>query len=167
MSYVFLDTDERRRFAQVSHEYLITQTQFTGAETVAFDAQTNKPVSVRLAFNHPTKFLCWNMKRPSVHGSYIALDDAAGTVPIDNLYQNSGGDTSVSGRYSERLAPLHTAKLMLNGQDRMSTRYGSYFNIVQPWTHMKTKPAAGCYLYSFALRPDEHQPSGGKFWREI
>ena len=52
--YVFLDTDERRRFAQMSHEYLIEQVQFTGTETVEAN---NK--SYRLSFNHPVKELIW------------------------------------------------------------------------------------------------------------
>lgn len=51
-------------------------------------------------------------------------------------------------------------KLQLNGHDRFSARRGSYFNLVQPFEHLRTRPAAGVYLYSFALKPEEHQPSG-------
>ena len=56
--------------------------------------------------------------------------------------------------------PVVTAKLMLNGQDRFSEREGSYFDLVQPYQHHTRSPDTGVNVYSFALRPEEHQPSG-------
>jgi len=56
--------------------------------------------------------------------------------------------------------PVVTAKLMLNGQDRFSEREGSYFDLVQPYQHHTRNPDSGINVYSFALRPEEHQPSG-------
>ena len=56
--------------------------------------------------------------------------------------------------------PVVTAKLQLNGQDRFSEREGSYFNLVQPYQHHTRGPDTGINVYSFALRPEEHQPSG-------
>ena len=56
--------------------------------------------------------------------------------------------------------PVVTAKLQLNGQDRFSEREGTYFDLVQPWQHHTRNPDTGINLYSFALRPEEHQPSG-------
>jgi hypothetical protein len=56
--------------------------------------------------------------------------------------------------------PVVTAKLQLNGQDRFSEREGSYFDTVQPFQHHTRHPDTGVNVYSFALRPEEHQPSG-------
>jgi len=56
--------------------------------------------------------------------------------------------------------PVVTAKLQLNGQDRFSEREGSYFDLVQPYQHHTRSPDSGINVYSFALRPEEHQPSG-------
>jgi len=56
--------------------------------------------------------------------------------------------------------PVVTAKLQLNGQDRFSEREGSYFDQVQPFQHHTRAPDTGINVYSFALRPEEHQPSG-------
>lgn len=56
--------------------------------------------------------------------------------------------------------PVVTAKLQLNGQDRFSEREGPYFDVVQPFQHHTRNPSTGINLYSFALRPEEHQPSG-------
>lgn len=144
VDYVYLDTDERRRFAQVSHEYLISQLQFTGDETVTVSATDSRSQNVRLNLNHPTKFLAFVFKG-SAHGQYTA----ASTSDVANLKT-----------YAEALAPLKSAKLQLNGHDRFSERKGSYFNLVQPWQTLRTKAPAGVYLYSFSLKPDEHQPSG-------
>ena len=61
VDYIYLDTDERRRFAQVSHEYLIEQLQFTGDESI-----TSQNIKVKLNFNHPVKELVWVIQRDSV-----------------------------------------------------------------------------------------------------
>jgi Major capsid protein N-terminus/Large eukaryotic DNA virus major capsid protein len=139
VDYVFLDTDERRRFAQTSHEYLIDQLQYTGDETVSPSDRAKASHNIRLNYNHPVKFLAFNFGNASTHGHYAGCSANAA---------------------SEALAPLYEAKLQLNGHDRFSTRKGSYFNMVQPWQTLRSKPKAGVYLYSFALKPDEHQPSG-------
>ena len=129
VDYIYLDTDERRQFAQVQHEYLIEQLQFTGAETVS-GAGAYKS---KLALNHPCKELVW------VH-------HLGGNQPSD--FSDNDADT------------VTDAKLQLNGQDRFSTRPGSYFNLVQPYQHHTRIPSVGIYVYSFALNPEAHQPSG-------
>jgi len=56
--------------------------------------------------------------------------------------------------------PVEVAKVQLNGQDRFSEREGPYFDKVQPWQHHTRTPSTGINVYSFALKPEEHQPSG-------
>lgn len=56
--------------------------------------------------------------------------------------------------------PVVKAKLQLNGHDRFSERDGRYFNLVQPYQHHENVPKCGINVYSFALKPEEHQPSG-------
>lgn len=141
VDYVYLDTDERRRFAQVSHEYLITQVQFTGDETALIQSSGGNQ-NVRLNLNHPVKYLAWTFANPNKHGHFAGNAETRDTVT------------------SDLLAPLKTARLQLNGQDRAAERKGSYFAQTQPWQTVRSKPRAGVYLYSFALKPDEHQPSG-------
>ena len=138
VDYIYLDTDERRRFSQVSHEYLITQIQHTGDETALLSSATQ---NLRLSLNHPCKYLTWVFANPNKHGHYA-------------------GNAYARHTDSEYLAPLKKAKLQLNGHDRAAERTGAYFNYTQPWQTMRARPRAGVYLYSFALKPDEHQPSG-------
>ena len=257
VDYVFLDTDERRRFAQNPHEYLITQLQFTGDESVG--SSSNK---IKLNFNHPVKELIW-VVQPDQNVDYcssllcdatlfkvlgaqpfnytdaidalpnaihafggpaaVAADsrafiDARGlfqdagamdeyipagftgywhgpsnpynevniggvAVPIPTgtdasiaaLLQNGGSHLDNSGVsdagtfvLTETSLDMHcwgqnpvvTAKLQLNGQDRFSEREGSYFSWVQPYQAHTRSPDEGINVYSFALRPEEHQPSG-------
>jgi len=137
-TFIYLDSSERKRFSQSSHEYLVTVTQFTGAETISPGAST-RTTNIRLNMNHPVKQLAWVLKG-SNHGSFTV-----GPRGTDN----------------DRWAALSSAKLQLNGHDRFDERKGSYFNTAQPYEHMKTKQVAGVYSYSFALRPSEVvQPSG-------
>jgi hypothetical protein len=131
VDYVYLDTDERRRFAQVAHEYLIEQLQYTGSESIS---STNN--RIRLNFNHPVKELIW--------------------VVSQNLIGADWSDYTYSG-----VNPTNSALLQLNGHDRFSVRNGSYFNLVQPFQHHTNIPTSGgLNLYSFAIKPEDHQPSG-------
>lgn len=125
VDYIYLDTDERRQFAQVQHEYLIEQLQFTGAESLS-----GASAKAKLAFNHPVKELVWVISESN---------------DSPNVYQ---------GAFTH-------AKLQLNGHDRFSERKASYFNLVQPYQHHTRIPSAtNVYVYSFALHPEQHQPSG-------
>ena len=324
VNYVYLDSEERRRFAQVGHEYLIEQLQFTGAQTINGTTSTNRTQSqYDLNFNHPSKELIWALKSGSftTGESFLAyssgltpnawndaLADAAGNIAngmiivskselppekVDelNLYPLTGPDgsapTSTANGQKEphqlsyvinlitneitsgveddqteqsespvigsdyyvylirdvlkcehpvynlgdkiehidirinytnnkvensetfeldeviclkhsltmrdlslpvrffpidrrvnkedvvvyqhhnyglfmdgSVNPIDSGKIQLNGMDRFSTRSGKYFNYVQPYEHHTRTPADGINCYSFALKPEEHQPSG-------
>ena len=144
--YIFLDTDERRRFAQLSHEYLIEQVQFTGSEAV-----TDTNIATRLNFNHPVKELIWvnknNGTAESVLWNCFVMPKV---VDSDKLYTKGGANSTTN------------AQLKLNGNDRFAPRDGNYFNLVQPYQHHTNIPMRnpGINVYSFALKPEEHQPSG-------
>jgi Large eukaryotic DNA virus major capsid protein/Major capsid protein N-terminus len=264
IDYVFLDTDERRRFAQNPHEYLITQLQFTGDESVG--SSSNK---LKLNFNHPVKELIW-VVQPDQNVDYCsslvcdallfkvlgaqsfnytdAIDalpnaiqafggphelaaDSRAYIDARGLFQdagaldynlpagdltgywngpndpynevNLGGPAVPESKATSNLSasilsqlkqlashrdhnagssvsdagtfvlcetsldmhcwgqnPVVTAKLQLNGQDRFSEREGVYFSWVQPYQAHTRNPDEGINVYSFALRPEEHQPSG-------
>jgi hypothetical protein len=149
VDYVFLDTDERRRFAQLSHEYLIEQLQFTGEENVA--GSSNK---IKLNFNHPVKELVWVMQQSaSPFGCY------------DDSGSKSNGEATPAaesnGYVRTGMNLTESANIQLNGHDRFSVREGKYFNRVQPFQHHTNVPSnKGINVYSFALKPEEHQPSG-------
>ena len=189
VDYIYLDTDERRRFAQVSHEYLIEQLQFTGEESIS--STNNK---IKLNFNHPVKELIWVVQSNQVTNdsvkqffnfsdrvdqSFITgspmdplglgltgpLDLGLGVEPttIDNggLLQSSlGASPQLLESFDRGLNPVDTCKLQLNGHDRFQERKGDYFNYVQPYQHHTNTPALGINVYSFGLKPEEHQPSG-------
>uniref|UniRef100_A0A6C0DA96 Major capsid protein n=1 Tax=viral metagenome TaxID=1070528 RepID=A0A6C0DA96_9ZZZZ len=275
IDYVYLDSEERKRFAQASHEYLFEQLQFTGSESLP--SLSNK---YRLNFNHPSKYLVWapKLEKYAAATDYLAYaadsnwdaaleryakvmwlatrnglsgstgdyrivntisgnlgevvqpdyDDSWVDSSIDNFVQAqivfsndisgsspsfsaaldnvvilsnkftikdlslSAGDSlaafvSTSGTgYPAAVAvafagdhsfsivdhfnygnfinrsdnPVVSAKLQLNGSDRFQERDGYYFNYVQPWQHFSNTPADGINVYSFALKPEDHQPSG-------
>ena len=156
--YIFLDTDERRRFAQLSHEYLIEQLQFTGTESISSAAAAIKP---KLSFNHPCKELVWFCS--SDHTSTVA-DKNNNWVNYSSAVNTYGPSSSVLYNPTSAITstnPIKSAKLVLNGNDRFSARPGSYFNLIQPYQHHENIPSnPGINVYSFALKPEEHQPSG-------
>ena len=95
--------------------------------------------------------------------SWFAQSGVGGAEPIVAGVSDAGAfvlaETSLNMHcWGEN--PVVTAKLQLNGQDRFSEREGTYFDLVQPWQHHTRAPDTGVNVYSFALRPEEHQPSG-------
>jgi hypothetical protein len=137
--YIFLDTEERKEFAQKPHEYLIEITQQQEASLTG----TNNN-SIRLTFNHPTKFLTW----------------AAQQATVENDEKFTNFTTNASSTAAGTISCINQAKIRLNGQDRFTIRDNTYFNYVQPYQHFEGKPDLGINVYSFALKPAEHQPSG-------
>jgi hypothetical protein len=284
IDYVFLDSEERKRFAQASHEYLIEQLQFTGSESLT----NNTNNKYRLNFNHPSKYLVWaaHLEAHASTTQWVAYAEngdweaarerfaklvwlatrtglnTAPTTPIltvnataHNEVQSIGPKTDLSsnltilldkidaqlvfatannttaaviedltatppvigvaavwtveaitsnvvllkneltaedmtttinqlvtlgatgvflrkygvnivdhfnyGRWIDCTSnPITNGKLQLNGHDRFQTRDGNYFNYVQPYQHFSNTPADGINVYSFALKPEDHQPSG-------
>jgi len=287
IDYVYLDSEERKRFAQASHEYLIEQLQFTGSESL-----TGSNQKYRLNFNHPSKYLIWapqleryvtrtnwvsyafdddwdaardrfakiivaaaanaltvantspttditytqsglsaaptngdlitptratlpvggiteamlnkvdvkfvvlsagGLTGPSTNNSVVTIQNATNPL-LDNsivtrneltmedislsLAQLAGSGSGAASKllnlFSQSVVdyhnygnfidgsdnPVYEAKLQLNGHDRFQERDGNYFNYVQPYQHFSNTPADGINVYSFALKAEEHQPSG-------
>ena len=193
-NYVYLDTEERRRFAQKGHEYLIEQVQHTGGDSIA--TVNDSAQLVRLSFNHPVKELIWCYQNPTatvVNGMWNFSTGTANihvtcntnpavmntTLPhvvgCPHLYASAntasgsnvfwieegvalGGGVASSAGYE--VGPLNQFKLILNGQDRFKEQLGKYFNQYQPYVYHTGIPYVGIYCYSFALQPEEHQPTG-------
>ena len=133
--YIYLDTDERRRFAQVSHEYLIEQVQH----------KHSNGGTIKLDFNHPVKELIWSGVRKTTGNKKPTL------FKKNPLFVSSSD----------------TVNLTLNGQDRFEARNIKYFTRTQIWQHhtgygstLVGTPGDEIAVYSFALKPEEHQPSG-------
>jgi len=113
VDYVYLDVDERRRFAQQSHEYLIDQLQFGLQQTL-----TTSSARIDLTLNHPVKELVW------------VFQDARKTDCGSELTKNMGFTQPFS--YDDI---VNRCRLQINGQDRFDERYGDYFWKVQPYQH--------------------------------
>jgi hypothetical protein len=173
VDYIYLDTEERKRFAQMSHEYLIDQLQIHGKETL-----TSYSHRMRLNFNHPVKELIWVFEPPE--GDYITFGGGPsydftwntnyrsgfhtgdGDEEMNHVVKYRWGNFGEITKYNESdiYEWMKDAKLQINGHDRFSTRPGSYFRRVQPYQFHGGVPDVPIYVYSFALRPEEFQPSG-------
>jgi hypothetical protein len=113
IDYIYLDVDERRRFAQQSHEYLIDQLQFGLQQTLS-----TANARIDLTLNHPVKELVW------------VFQDARKT--------DCGSTTTATAGYTQPFSYDDIAdrcRLQINGQDRFDERYGDYFWKVQPYQH--------------------------------
>jgi Large eukaryotic DNA virus major capsid protein/Major capsid protein N-terminus len=134
VDYVFLDTEERRQFARMAHEYLVETVQYTGVENFS-----NTNVQQKLNFNHPVSEL-------------IVLTQLQSEYAANNL--NNFADAATTGHN------LTQFKLQLNGQDYQREQEGRYYNLVTPWKTHTNGPRKGLYVFPFAEKPEEFQPSG-------
>jgi len=193
-NYVYLDTEERRRFAQKGHEYLIEQVQHTGGDSIA--TVNDSAQLVRLSFNHPVKELIWcysnatssvvnsmwnfSTGTSNIHMTCTSNAQVLGaTMPhmVGCPHLTASGNTlsgsnvfwieegvaltnGVAAGGGYEVGPLNQFKLILNGQDRFKEQLGKYFNQYQPYVYHTGTPYVGIYCYSFALQPEEHQPTG-------
>jgi hypothetical protein len=132
----------------MSHEYLIDQTQFQGSEPLVFGNTSN--YKFRLNFNHPVKELVWTLQRQ--------INLTPGTAYNDWFNFSAAGPGVPDPTAAVDL--MAAAKILLNGHDRFAARPQTYFRLVQPWQVHTRVPQKHIYVYSFGLRPEEHQPSG-------
>jgi len=163
--YIYLDTDERRRFAQVSHEYLIEQVQHQEFALIS----SNDILDITL--NHPVKEIIWTMRNVT----------AGGTGGRNQPFNGAGNEGDATSAPVSIDAMGGNWQLKLNGQDRFKERKTKYFTKTQVWQHhtgyggittsapnstdLATDLAVdvgynSIAVYSFALKPEEHQPSG-------
>lgn len=138
VDYVYLDLEERRRMAQESHEYLIEQTQFNEDKGI-----TSANVRLDLTFNHPVKELIWVTQASERR---------------DCRLPHGGGLTDVSPLSYDPI--IYDCSIQINGQDRVPALPRVYYERVQPYQHHSGTFVEGVHSYSFALKPEEHQPSG-------
>jgi hypothetical protein len=161
IDYIYLDTEERRRMAQNSHEYLIEQVQFN--EEKGITSVNNR---IDLTFNHPVKELVWVVQPEYYTNCNLTAALPPPPEPQPRLVRLQP--------FTYDVEVIKEQWLQINGQDRLDRRPGTYYNKVQPYQHhtgsfnlvrggtadFERQRQPGAYMYSFALRPEEHQPSG-------
>ena len=116
IDYIYLDTDERRRFAQQSHEYLIDQLQFGLQQSI-----TSQTVRLDLTLNHPVKELIWVFQDARKLDCSLPATSTGAAL----TYTQPFSYDDIANR----------CRIQLNGQDRFDERYGDYFWKVQPYQH--------------------------------
>ena len=142
IDYIYLDSNERKKFAQSSHEYLIEQLQIINYEDISGTMYQDV-----VDFYHPCKEIIW------VAQSTTADSNSDGYEPIDL----SKYTVTVAGT---EIVPIAYTSINFNSMNRVMLYESTYFNYVQPYECHTRAPNQGVNVYSFALRPEEHQPSG-------
>jgi hypothetical protein len=142
--YMFLETEERQKFATTEHEYLIEQLQYSPMHAVAPGRSiTNIP----LHFNHCCKEFIWVVQEDRMRGANHQWFNFS-----NELFEGEAGVVQTD--------LLDSAVLRLEGLDRFYSRTAQYFRMIQPYQRHTVVPNNYIYLYSFSLNPEDVQPSG-------
>lgn len=140
--YIFLDSKERKEFAQNEHEYLIIQHQKNDNNITKYG---NSSINIPLEFNHPTKALYWTLQNRLAQ-SY-------------NLWHNYNLNPSRITNENP-LEILGSVEMKINGQDRFSEKEAEHFRLLEPLKYGSTTPKKFMYNYNFGVHNDKYQPSG-------
>jgi hypothetical protein len=145
--YIYLDKDERQRFASTEHEYLIDQLQISPVQSIPAGIAK---MSVPLYFNLCCKEFIWVLQQTRMQIAHEWFN-------YSTALQNGGGESGVA-----TTDLLGTAILRLDGYDRFYIRNAPYFRLTQPYQHHTVVPTSPVfiYLYSFSIKPEEEQPTG-------
>lgn len=146
VDYIYLDSSERKKFAQSSHEYLIEQLNINEVGIV-----NSMLTQYTLDFNHACKELIWIAQDQS----YVEYIDGFSNLQYDNYSSNIGTSDNLI-----EINPLEFTSLLFNGYSRFDKLPSEYFNLIQPYEMHSNIPPEGINVYSFALHPEEYQPSG-------
>ena len=153
IDYIYLDLNEREKFVNKTHFYLIEQIQSNGDY---YFQKSNKSPIIKLNFYHPIKELVWAIQRADV--LVRDDDDEADDFSYGNDWFNFSNNKSLS---SNTLVDIFdTAQLQLNGQDRFDALPSKYFRLYQPYKYHTKIPSNFIYTYSFSFKPEDIQPTG-------
>ena len=178
IDFIYLDKEERKKFATEKHQYLIEQLQRMGPESLSTTHNLN--------FNHPIKELFWvcRNKKAGTEATDLTTQGSS-TNGVNNLSSYAENTWSYNDFFNfvcpdrgnlarteviggnKSYEPFEYARLTFNGVDRFTKRRPSYFRVVQPSTHHSRIPTKHIYCYSFALRPEDFQPSGSCNFSQI
>lgn len=140
--YIYLDTEERRRFTSSKHEYLIEQTQ----QQKRFSIPKNTRIAnVPLTFNHPMKEMIWVVNQDRM---------------LDAHQWFNYGSRMLNEYPKPNLDLIATALLQFDGYDRFEEQSAQYFRLMQPYQRHTAIPNDFIYVYSFSLAPEAAQPQG-------
>jgi hypothetical protein len=183
--YIFLAEEERKRFAQSKHTYLIEQLQIHDEEIIG-----NENQNIELFFNHPIKELLWvftdDTRTSEINTINTAADPSTfSPVTLDDLGTTRTIGTQVTGGHDyfnyqvnfdssiissidsgsgiggdNHMENFGSMMIKLNGHHRFEARKAVYFRTIQPIQAKHEIPRKHIYCYSFALNPNEFQPSG-------
>lgn len=137
VDYIYLDVDERIKFVTRNHEYLIDVLIYDTDKTIS-----NNSTKIKLGYAHPCKELIFRAQMNSLVKNNI--------LDRDNYLLD----------YTRTKPIIRTTNIIMNGNDRVTNRSSDFFNKVQPYNHHTSPALPGVYMYSFALNPENHQPSG-------
>ena len=139
-NYIFLGDDERTMFAQTSHEYLITQTQFN-----FFQGLKKGPNTVGTTFNHPVSEIIWYLTRDDlnlyndwynftglINTNYDSLNEYLNKLSIyTNTYTNQSTKNALTNDYTPLIKKIIGELTTSYTNIQLQTYFSGYFNIME------------------------------------
>jgi hypothetical protein len=135
-NFIYLDTEERTALAKENRDYLVERVYRTELNGLSSQG------TIELKIQNPVKELIWLTRRSDITATND-WSNFTNRIPSDKTYPI-----------------MKTARLLWNGMERFEEKERQYFNLVQPYMHHTRGPREGIYVYSFALNPEDNQPSG-------
>ena len=161
-NFYYLSHEERRKFAENRHEYLIEQVNRVIVPQPNFNLNINNLLIIPLELSNPTKDIIFFYKTMSNisnklwnrYGVKIGTKRNSNWEYINNIFVKTIKETDILGN------PVDSAKFKFNGKDRIVYLDGKYFNNYIPLKYYKNEVDTGVNVYTFGVKPVEYEPSG-------
>ena len=179
--YIFLDNEERKRFAIYDHEYLYEQVKIMDKDGVEIRTNIEETNAKIVSAFNPVKYLTWVIKRddfthinqwnnytnwiypdcPPYSNEYMYRDSYYNINSGNDIFYNSDNTTHKTyfNKTDLKKHILTNVRIEYDGNVRIN-KDGDYYLKQQPYEYFKKKGAEGTYIYSFSLNPNDYQPSG-------
>jgi hypothetical protein len=176
--FIYLEKDERLKFAGLHQEYLVEYLQNSTDIIINKNNIPNNQLMVKLHFNNNCKYIVWfektkqneTNKKWLIYGYNIndyTLAKPTTQMQITNFNYIDPNYTPLlsNGKLAypvinDRKSIFTKATIMFNGEKRMNTMHRSYYEYVEALSNTTGLLPEGVSMYSFALYTNMMQPSG-------
>jgi len=155
INYIFIDEDERLRFAQSKHDYIIEQLYFN-----EYNEVTGPTESIKLNIDNPCKYIIWVLQQQYLYKSKDYYNYTT-TYRHKRSYDNNNNNIDVGDPlYSFDNSLVVNETLLFNSKERISYRDSKYFRLNQIYEKCVNTPVSGVNAYFFSIDPNSIQHSG-------
>jgi hypothetical protein len=149
IDYIFLDNEERELITKSKNEFLIERITYIKEQSL-----TSPNAKQKLYINLSCKLIVWITP-------FLYNINAKDYFNYSNSYKRMTGSKLIySGNTFYGSNPINNEVIYFNSVERLTYRPSYYYEWIQPYQNFNYESSQGINIYSFALFPEQTNPTG-------